>query len=132
MLLSLCALVATGAEVAKSCHSCGSTDFRLSRFRRSDLAKLIALLYPVRCLRCRERCFAPLLQALEYRRPGARRTKRHTQSGPPKNVIRLASPLGVFCRFHLQRSEIAVSQQGALRDPEKCDRLITDGNHLQS
>jgi hypothetical protein len=37
------------------CRFCPGQEFRRSRFRASDLWGLLALRYPVRCLRCRQR-----------------------------------------------------------------------------
>jgi hypothetical protein len=58
----------------KNCGACGSTRFRLSRFRLSDFPKLLAFHYPVRCVACQERSFASLSWVMEYRRRRARRT----------------------------------------------------------
>lgn len=52
----------------QKCRSCGSSDFRLSRLRVSDFTKLIIFHYPIRCLRCRQRSFAPFSEAFAYRR----------------------------------------------------------------
>jgi hypothetical protein len=59
------------------CQDCSSTEFRLSRFRMSDLERLALLQYPARCRRCGKRAFASLPMALvllQARR--ARRAKR--------------------------------------------------------
>ncbi len=50
------------------CKYCDSTDFRISRFRMKDLARLMILHYPVRCWVCRERIHMPFLQMLRLRR----------------------------------------------------------------
>lgn len=52
----------------KNCDACGSSRFRPSRFRLSDLARLFTFHYPVRCVSCQQRSYAPLLRVLEYRR----------------------------------------------------------------
>jgi hypothetical protein len=57
----------------KSCDGCGSTRFNVSRFRLTDLPKLFAMQYPVRCVRCQQRWFAHLPWMLEHRR---KRTKK--------------------------------------------------------
>ena len=51
-----------------SCHSCGLSEFRTSRFRLSDLLHLLILRYPVRCHACHERSFGPLLAVLRLAR----------------------------------------------------------------
>jgi hypothetical protein len=43
------------------CSYCGSTELRLSRFRRGDLVKLVFLKRPVRCRLCSKRTYANLL-----------------------------------------------------------------------
>jgi hypothetical protein len=59
------------------CNDCLSTEFRISRFRWSDLERLALLQYPVRCRKCHRRSFCGLPLALvmiQARR--ARRAKR--------------------------------------------------------
>ena len=51
------------------CRYCYSAQFRLSTFRFKDLARLLVLLYPLRCLECSRRKFVFLPMALLYRRP---------------------------------------------------------------
>ena len=50
------------------CKYCNSTDFRRSRFRKKDLARLMILHYPVRCWVCRERIYMPVFKMLRLRR----------------------------------------------------------------
>jgi hypothetical protein len=56
------------------CIECGSSSFRLSRFRFSDLERLALLQYPVRCRNCRRRTFVGLPLALALYQ--ARRARR--------------------------------------------------------
>lgn len=58
------------------CRSCGQTEFRVSRLRRTDLIHLLLLQYPVRCRTCKMRKYAFILQALNL--PPAK--PRHLQS----------------------------------------------------
>jgi hypothetical protein len=57
-----------------TCVDCGSSSFRLSRFRWTDLERLALLQYPVRCRNCRRRTFVGLPLALALYQ--ARRAKR--------------------------------------------------------
>ncbi len=50
------------------CPSCGSSHFRLSRLRFSDLFHLFLLRYPVRCRLCRERSHVSLSNAMRARK----------------------------------------------------------------
>ena len=52
----------------KNCQACGSSRFRLSHFRLSDLVRLIAFKYPVRCIACQQRSYAPITWVMEHRR----------------------------------------------------------------
>jgi hypothetical protein len=56
------------------CQDCSSTEFRISRFRWSDLERLALLQYPVRCRKCHKRTYAGLPLALVLLQ--ARRAKR--------------------------------------------------------
>lgn len=47
------------------CILCGSTNFRLSRLRVSDLPRMVVLRYPVRCRDCHKRAFMGLPFALK-------------------------------------------------------------------
>jgi hypothetical protein len=47
------------------CNLCGSTTFRLSRLRVSDLPRMAIFQYPVRCRNCYKRTFTSLLFALK-------------------------------------------------------------------
>ena len=51
------------------CRFCGLETFRpsLFRFRPSDLARLLVLQFPVRCMTCEQRTFASLNQFLKLR-----------------------------------------------------------------
>ncbi len=55
--------------MALYCRFCGLEKFRpsLFRFRSSDLAQLLVLRFPVRCLNCEERTFTTLLRYLKLR-----------------------------------------------------------------
>ena len=67
--------------MAKYCNLCGYSSYRNSRFQFNfpDLAHLLWLQLPVRCLNCGERDFASIKQYLEVRR--ARRARRRKYSG---------------------------------------------------
>jgi hypothetical protein len=56
--------------MAVFCRICGFSSFRTSRFRfqNSDLARLLLLRLPVRCLNCDERSFTSLVHFLSVRR----------------------------------------------------------------
>jgi hypothetical protein len=56
-----------------TCVDCGSSCFRLSRFRFSDLERLALLQYPVRCRNCRRRTFVGLPLALALYQARAKR-----------------------------------------------------------
>jgi hypothetical protein len=43
------------------CRHCGMRSFRFSRFRKTDLVRVLFLQYPVRCRECRERDHAFIL-----------------------------------------------------------------------
>lgn len=64
--------------MAKYCRLCGFSSFRKSRFQFKfpDLAQLLLLRLPMRCLNCDERDYASIKQYLEMRR--ARRVRRRT------------------------------------------------------
>ncbi len=49
------------------CNLCGSTTFRLSRLRVSDLPRMVLLQYPVRCRICYKRAFMSIPFALKVR-----------------------------------------------------------------
>ena len=49
------------------CPYCGSSRFRLSHLRFSDMVRLLVVRYPVRCRLCRERMYAFLPDALRLR-----------------------------------------------------------------
>jgi hypothetical protein len=53
--------------MAKHCHTCFSSDFRLSRIRSGDILRLVLLTYPVRCRECLRRSTVFLPMALLYR-----------------------------------------------------------------
>jgi hypothetical protein len=57
----------------KNCIACGSNRLRLSRFRLSDLPRLLAFQYPIRCVSCQERAYASLPWVMEHRRKRAKR-----------------------------------------------------------
>jgi hypothetical protein len=58
----------------KNCGECGSSRFRLSRFRLSDVPRLFAFRYPVRCVLCQKRSYASIPWVLEHRRRRAKRS----------------------------------------------------------
>jgi hypothetical protein len=57
-----------------TCQDCLSTEFRISRFRWSDIERIALLQYPVRCRKCHRRAFAGLPLAMVLMQ--ARRAKR--------------------------------------------------------
>jgi len=65
--------------MALYCRFCGLEKFRpsLFRFRPSDLARLLILRLPVRCLNCEERTFASLNQFLKLRNEYKMRHREH-------------------------------------------------------
>ncbi len=67
----------------RHCDVCGSTRFRISRFRVTDVPRLIGFRYPVRCISCHERTYAPVSWVLEYKRKRARR-KQTAADGSPR------------------------------------------------
>jgi len=62
--------------MALLCNDCGSTQFRRSRLRMSDLRKLIQLRYPVRCTVCNARRFASIPVVLSIRQKPLKRVAR--------------------------------------------------------
>jgi hypothetical protein len=50
------------------CQQCGSTKFRASRLRVTDLTKLLCLRLPIRCRSCSLRRYTNILEALRIRR----------------------------------------------------------------
>jgi len=56
------------------CYFCGSSEFRASRFRPSDLPHSLVLRFPVRCLSCGQRTYASLSQFRKLR--SARKERR--------------------------------------------------------
>jgi hypothetical protein len=65
-----------------NCGACGSTRFRVSRFRVLDVPRLLILKYPVRCLSCQERTYASVSWVLEYKRKRAKRKQTAANGGP--------------------------------------------------
>lgn len=61
----------------RNCAACGSSRLRLSRFRLSDIPRLFAFQYPIRCVSCLDRSYASIPWVLEYRR---KRAKKHRQN----------------------------------------------------
>jgi hypothetical protein len=51
-----------------TCSMCGASDFRTSRFRRSDFARLFSFQYPVRCRNCQQREYVFVLRIFKIRR----------------------------------------------------------------
>lgn len=66
----------------KKCDACGSTRFRLSRFRISDVPRIFAFRYPVRCLLCHARAYASMTWVMEYKRRRARHKQMAAGEGP--------------------------------------------------
>lgn len=58
------------------CHTCGTSNFRTSRLRASDLPHLLLLRIPVRCLNCDERAYTFLTHFLRLRREHRERHRR--------------------------------------------------------
>jgi hypothetical protein len=50
------------------CDHCGSSDFRTSQLRFTDLAQLMLFKLPVRCTACRERAYVFLPDYFRLRR----------------------------------------------------------------
>ncbi len=50
------------------CSLCGSIDFRRSRLRRKDFARLLLLQLPVRCRICSNRRYAGIQKAMLVRK----------------------------------------------------------------
>jgi hypothetical protein len=57
----------------KYCSQCGSLDIRLSRFRASDVVRLLALQWPIRCMDCLMRG-----HAFVFMLPGRRKRREKT------------------------------------------------------
>jgi hypothetical protein len=49
------------------CRHCGSTGFRPSRLRKTDIFRLLILRYPIRCRDCQQRKFVSFPVALKVR-----------------------------------------------------------------
>jgi hypothetical protein len=64
----------------KNCDACGSTRFRMSRLRVSDVPRLFILRYPVRCRSCHKRTYASMFWVMEYKQ------KRAKQKQAPRNT----------------------------------------------
>lgn len=62
------------------CEDCSTTDFRLSRFRWSDLERLALLQYPVRCRKCHRRTFAGFPMALVLLQARRAKQRKRAQS----------------------------------------------------
>lgn len=56
-----------------SCVECGASRFRLSRFRISDILRLLAFRYPIRCVECKRRTYASVGWAISYHKGRSRR-----------------------------------------------------------
>jgi hypothetical protein len=67
------------------CPVCGSTSFRVSRFRMADIPPLLFFQYPIRCRQCRERSFAGIMFALNLRQASKARhlEEPHRQRAAP-------------------------------------------------
>jgi ribosomal protein L33 len=50
-----------------ACRNCGVRNFRLSRFRKTDLVRVLLLQFPVRCRECRERGYAFILDIFKLK-----------------------------------------------------------------
>jgi predicted Zn-ribbon and HTH transcriptional regulator len=60
-------LLDKGVAMPPHCHKCGYSSLRTSRWRTSDLLRLILGRLPVRCSTCRERYFVSLRLYLRVR-----------------------------------------------------------------
>jgi len=60
------------------CPHCGSSTFRTSRFRLSDLPRILLFQYPVRCRSCRERSYAGFILAMNLRQADKVRQKEES------------------------------------------------------
>jgi hypothetical protein len=56
------------------CGNCGSSKFRTSQLRSSDIGKLLRLRYPIRCRICSERDFTFIGTALSFGRKNRKKT----------------------------------------------------------
>lgn len=65
----------------KNCDACGSTRFRVSRFRVSDVPRLFILRYPVRCIACHKRTYAFLSWIMEHKRNRAKQKQASNNAG---------------------------------------------------
>lgn len=65
----------------KNCDACGSTRFRVSRFRVSDVPRLFILRYPIRCLICHRRTYASMSWVMEFKHKRAKRKQARTDAG---------------------------------------------------
>jgi len=61
------------------CYECGSSQIRTSKFRASDISRLMVLRFPVRCRSCGERDFASLLQVSKIRKEAKARHNARMQ-----------------------------------------------------
>ena len=50
------------------CRFCGSEKLRTSRFRGTDLFRILLFEYPIRCRECNMRGYTTILQALHIRK----------------------------------------------------------------
>jgi hypothetical protein len=65
------------------CGMCGFSDFRVSRFRKADIAHLFLLQFPVRCRACQRRDFAFVWQIPKIRQDAK---LRHTKAAEDKKT----------------------------------------------
>ncbi len=72
------------------CPHCGSTSFRTSRLRLSDIPRLLLFQLPVRCRTCREREFTGFMLAMNLRQAGRIRQMeertRKSKESPRKDL----------------------------------------------
>ena len=54
-------------QMEKNCAACGSTRFRISRLRVSDVPQLLILRYPIRCKACHKRTYASMSWVMGYK-----------------------------------------------------------------
>lgn len=68
-------IVQTGPSV--QCPECNSPHLRLSKFRSTDAAHLLAFRYPLRCRECRARFFVMLPRAVKLARRHKHKPEQH-------------------------------------------------------
>jgi hypothetical protein len=63
------------------CRHCGMRNFRRSRFRKTDLVRVLLLQYPVRCRECHERDHAFIFDLFKLKSAKNERPSDSTRTG---------------------------------------------------